>query len=227
MNRRKYEHKFRVLKNFSKRRLNFKRQANRIIVVLILLAFILILKKLNNNTSSKIIQIIDNSMQYEFSIKKDGKAILNYGKKILTIPEKTLSVLNIENTRKYNSPIDGSVHNPFGETKYLDGSKSFNDGIDIIPKEDKEPVIIANGIVRKIEDKETKGYFVTVEHDELTTVYGYLVSIYLEEGEKVSEGSKVGTLGTNKDGNKYLHFETWIDNEPVNPLDYISFNKKL
>lgn len=227
MNRRKYKHRFRSFKVFLKRRFNFKRQTNRIIIVLILLAFILILKGLNNNISSNIIQIIDNSVQHEFSIKKDGKAILDYGKKILTIPEKTLSVLNIKKTTKYNAPIDGSVYNPFGEIIYLDGSKSFNDGIDIIPKNEKEPLLIEDGIVRKIEDRKTKGYFVTVEHEEITTVYGYLVSVYVKEGEKALEGTKVGTLGTNKDGNKYLHFETWIDNVPVNPLDYISFNKKL
>ena len=39
-------------------------------------------------------------------------------------------------------------------------------------------------------------------------------------------GDKIGSLGTNKDGNKYLHFQVWINGKPVNPTDYIDFQKK-
>lgn len=227
MSRRRYNQNFRVFKNFLKKRFHYKRQAKKIIIVLIILIFIFILKNLNNKTSSKTIQIIDNCINYEFSIKEDGKAILSYGKTLLTLPKETLAVLNIKENTKYRRPIDGNLYSPFGKVKYLDGSTSFNNGVDIIPKEDKEPISIDDGIVKNIENRDTKGYFVTIEHEGITTVYGYLVSVYLTEGEKVLEGTKIGSLGTNKDGNKYLNFEIWVDNEPVNPLDYISLDKKL
>ena len=38
---------------------------------------------------------------------------------------------------------------------------------------------------------------------------------------------KIGSLGTNKDGNKYLHFEIWVDGSSVNPSSYVKFMKKL
>lgn len=182
---------------------------------------------INNSISSNIIQIIYNSINYEFSIKKDGKLIIDYGKKLLMLPEKTLSVMNITNSTKYPPPIQGTIYNPFGETRYLGGRTIFNNGIDIIPDGDKEPVSIDKGIVKSIEDRGTKGYFVTVEHENMETLYGYLVSVYVKEGEEIELGTKIGTLGTNRDGNSYLHFEVWIEDTPVDPLDYVNFKKKL
>lgn len=227
MYKRGYSTKYKGILNFFKRRFHYKKKMNQVICVLIILILILILKRLNNNLSSNIIQIIDNSIRYEFSIKKDGKEILDYGKKILILPEKALSVINLKNSPKYLPPIEGAIYNPFGEVKYLDGRTSFNEGVDLIPEEGKEPVSIEDGIIRKIEDKDTKGYFIRIEHENMTTVYGYLVSVYVTEGEKVVQGTKIGSLGTNKDGNKYLHFEIWVENQPVNPSDYVNFSSPM
>ena len=145
--------KYRSILNFFKKRLHYKKKMNQIICVLIILILIFILKKLNNSLSSNIIQIIDNSIRYEFSVKKDGKIILDYGKKLLTLPEKALSAINLKNSPKYLPPIEGVIYNPFGEIKYLDGSTSFNEGVDIIPKEEKEPISIEDGIVKKLKIK--------------------------------------------------------------------------
>lgn len=221
------KNRYNAVFNFFKRRLYYKRQINKIIYVLIILVLLLILKKINNSISSNIIQIIDKGINYEFSIKRDGKNILDYGKKLLVLPEKALTVLNIGENSKFLPPIEGTIYNPFGEVKYLDGSIGFNKGVDIIPKEQKEPVAIEEGIVTKIEDKNTKGYYITIQHENMITVYGYLTKVYVNEGEKIAQGVKVGSLGTNKDGNKYLHFEMWIEDTPVNPLDYIKFARKL
>ncbi|HSH34662.1 M23 family metallopeptidase [Schnuerera sp.] len=227
MYKRRYNIKYKGILNYFKRRLHYKIQLKKVIGVIIILIFILILKIMNNSISSNIIQIIDNGINYEFSIKKDGKIIIDYGKKLLMLPEKTLSVLNISNSTKYQPPIEGVIYSPFGETRYLDGRTTFNNGVDIIPNEDKEPISIEEGFVKVIEDKGTKGYFVTIEHEGMVTVYGYLVSVYIKEGEEVGKGTKIGTLGTNKDGNKYLHFEIWIEGSPVDPLNHVDFKDKL
>ncbi|MBU5455455.1 M23 family metallopeptidase [Caproiciproducens sp. MSJ-32] len=227
MNKKIYSNKYRGIKNFLRKRFHYKRQLKRFICILIILSLILILKVINNKLTSNIIQIINKGINYEFSIKGDGKKILNYSKKLLELSGKTLEALNIKNKPMYSSPIEGAVYKPFGEVKHLDGSVNFNNGVDIIPKDEKEPIVIEKGIVSKIEDKNTKGYFVTIQHENMTTVYGYLIEVYLREGERVNIGDKIGTLGTNKDGNKYLHFEIWIDNVPVNPMEYIKFSKSI
>lgn len=225
--RRRNSIRYKEIINYFKRRLHYKRQVNKIIFVLVALILILILKRLNNSISSNIIQIIDNSINYEFSVKKDGKVILDQGKKLLMLPEKTLSVLNIKQEPKYIPPIEGTIYKPFGGNRQLGGNTNFNNGVDIIPKEEKEPISIEKGIVKDIEDRGSKGYYVIVEHESITTIYGYLTKVYVEKGEEVIQGTKIGSLGTNKDGNKYLHFEIWVEGVPVNPVDYIKFNTKI
>ncbi|CCQ92612.1 exported hypothetical protein [[Clostridium] ultunense Esp] len=227
MYRKRYNIRYKGILNILKKRLHYKRQLNKVIAVLIILILILLLKVINNSISSNIIQIIHNSINHEFSIKKDGKMIIDYGKKLLMLPERTLSVLNITNSTKYPPPIPGTIYNPFGETRHLDGRTIFNNGIDIIPDGEKEPVSIEKGIVKSIEDRGTKGYFVTVEHENMETLYGYLALVYVKEGEEIELGTKIGTLGTNKNGNSYLHFEVWIEGTPVDPLNYVNFKNKL
>lgn len=228
MKRRRYNRNFKSVMNFFRGRLNFKRQLNRIIYVLAILVLLLLLKRLNNSISNNIIEIIDNSINYKVNIKEDSRKVLDYGKKLLELPEKAMSVFNFggEDT-KYIGPINGAIYNPFGEIKYLDGSSKFNNGVDIIPKDENEPVSIDSGEVVSIEDKGSQGYYITIKHDKFITVYGYLIEVYVNIGDKVSQGTKLGSLGTNKDGNKYLHFEIWKDGEPVNPSNYIKLNSEL
>lgn len=223
MNRRIYKRKYRGIIDFLRIRFNIKRQLINIIGVIIILILLLLLKILNNSISNNIIQIINKGLNYEFSLKEDGKAILDYSRHALTFPERALTVFNFTGTIKYDPPIKGTVYKPFGEIRYIDGRIDYNNGIDIIPKEEKEPVTIEKGIVEKIEDKDTKGYFITVNHEGFKTVYGYLTKLYVKEGEELNRGTKVGSLGTSKDGNMYLHFELWVDGNPVNPLDYLNF----
>lgn len=225
MNRITYKKSYRGIISFIKRRFNPKRQLTSVVGVLIILVLLLLLKILNNSITDNIIQIIDNSINYEFSLKEDGKEMLNYGKKILKFPEKALTVFNIGGIDKYPPPIEGNIYKPFGEIKYLDGSTDFSNGLDIIPISEKDPIAIENGLITKVEDKDAKGYFVTIEHEEFVTVYGYLTNVYVKENEKISQGDKIGTLGTSKDGNMYLHFELWVDNSPTNPLNYIDLDR--
>jgi len=223
MNRRVYNRGYRGVISFLKLRFNLQRQLKSIVGVIIILILLLFLKMLNNSISDNIIQLIDNGLNYKFSLKRDGEIILDYGKKLFKFPERVLTVFNFTDITKYNPPIEGTIYKPFGEIKYIDGRTDYNDGIDIIPKEEKEPVSIDKGRVEKIEDRGSKGYFVTIEHEGFKSVYGYLTKIYVKEGEDINIGTKIGTLGTSKDGNMYLHFELWVDGSPVNPLDYLDF----
>ncbi|NLJ77733.1 MAG: M23 family metallopeptidase [Tissierellia bacterium] len=226
MNRKRYGRTNNNILRFIKNRIRYGLNMKQVACVLVILLIIFILKLLNNSISTNIIQIIDKGINYEFSIRDDGNRILGYSKQMMRISQDALSVFRTGTSHKHAPPIKGSIYNPFGETVYLDGRTSFNEGVDIIPSDEKEPIAIRDGMVKKVEDRDTKGYFVTIEHEDMTTVYGYLISAYVSKGDRVKEGDRIGSLGTNKDGNKYLHFQVWVDGEPVNPTNYIEFQKK-
>ena len=69
------------------------------------------------------------------------------------------------------------------------------------------------------------GNFVVIKHiDGSKTIYGHLSKMFIDpRGEKVKIGDIIGEVG--KTGNArnpcilpHLHFELWVDNEPVDPL---------
>lgn len=183
------------------------------VVVAFLILVVSLLKKINFNQTNIFLGKIKASIQYEFSIKNDGKKIYE---KILEVAGNSKKILNVFNTfdlDKYPSPIKGNIYKSYDE--------NFNQGIDIRAVSDEEPFSITEGIVTDIVKKDKKGYFVTVKSDDIDFVYGYFSKVYLSKGDKVFPGDPLGVLGTNVDGYRYLRFETWVDDLSLDPLNYI------
>ena len=215
--------------NYIKGRFNLRSQFIKLVGALIILMLLLFLRFLNTSISNNIIQIVENSINYEFSLREDGARIMEYSKRFLRLPERALTTFNlpdISDTGNFPLPIDGTIYKPFGEIKYISGKTDYNKGIDILVQDENEPVAIDEGLVRNIEYIDGKGYFVTIEHQEFDTVYGYLADVNIGEGEEVSQDTQIGSLGVNsKDGKKYLHFEILIEGKPVNPLNFIDYSQ--
>jgi hypothetical protein len=55
------------------------------------------------------------------------------------------------------------------------------------------------------------------------TMYGHLQEYIVKQGQKIAQGEKIGYVGTTglSTGN-HLHFETWENREPVNPIKYLT-----
>lgn len=68
------------------------------------------------------------------------------------------------------------------------------------------------------------GQLVMIKHaNNVYTAYGYLSSITVHEGQKVSSGQQIGTMGTSSDGRTILHFEVRVNGNPINPTRYVNF----
>lgn len=68
------------------------------------------------------------------------------------------------------------------------------------------------------------GQLVMVKHaNNVYTAYGYLSSISVREGQNVSSGQQIGTMGISSDGRTILHFEVRVNGTPINPTRYVTF----
>lgn len=206
-------------KKYFKNKRFYKNQLNKLIAVLIIILILLVLKKINTTFANNVIKIVHSGISYDFSIKEDGKKIVDYSKKVFKVPEKIISVFNVS---KYEPPVNGRIYKPFGEIGQSEANKSFHSGIDIIPDEDRVINSVGDGIVEKIEDKKNLGTFITINHGDFNAVYGHLKEVNLKEGSNILKGEKIGTLGDLKDGFKYLHFEIIKDGEPIDPTTIIN-----
>lgn len=53
------------------------------------------------------------------------------------------------------------------------------------------------------------------------TLYGHCQKILVEPGQKVKRGEVIGLVGnTGLSTRSHLHYEVWINNRPVNPINY-------
>ena len=190
------------------------------VFVIFFILILLLIKKVNLNGTNKLIDRIKNNINYEFNIVEDGKKIYRKAQNLVDNSIKAVGVFSYPTTPNYMAPLSGSIYKSYNEKVIINNEKVKNEGTDI-KSEDEEPKAIINGVVKNVESRGNKGYFITIEGEDIEIVYGYLSKAYVSEGSNVKAGDLIGLLGTNKDGNKYLRIEIYKDGNAVDPMDYI------
>jgi len=122
-------------------------------------------------------------------------------------------------------PVDGKLEggfggrrNPFGGSGY-----EFHSGQDIEAPMGASVVAGASGKVSFVGWQNGYGQLVVVDHGGgLSTRYGHLSHIDVESGQQVSRGQLLGQVGsTGRSTGPHLHYEVRINEQAVNPLQYL------
>jgi len=126
---------------------------------------------------------------------------------------------NIETKIKFEPPVRGLITNQFDiANNHL--------GIDIVAAEGTPVLSIDDGTVILATWSETMGYIIGVQHsNNFVSFYKHNSKLLKVEGDKVKSQDAialVGNTGTKSTG-PHLHFELWMEGQPVNPSNYISF----
>jgi septal ring factor EnvC (AmiA/AmiB activator) len=110
------------------------------------------------------------------------------------------------------------VFRPFGENKNEElNTVTVNYGIDFKVESAQSVKSVADGIISAIEWLPGYGSVVIITHTEgYRTVYGHLGTISVREGNKVSAGFVIGTVGKSLEG-YIFHFEIWKGKQNLNP----------
>lgn len=105
-------------------------------------------------------------------------------------------------------------------------------GVDLISSTSSDVLAAAEGTVTEVYSNDLEGTVVVIKHNEVyTSKYGSLNSdVSVKVGDKVQKGQKIGTTSTSaknevKTG-AHLHFELFMDEEDVNPADYLNIENK-
>ncbi len=121
-------------------------------------------------------------------------------------------------------PVDGVVVDRYGlhDHPTQKGVKINNKGINMAAKAGSEVQCVFAGEVRKVFFFQGLGNSVMVRHGSYLTIYSNLESVFVREGEKVMEGSPVGTVAKAASGQQAtLHFEVWKESDNLNPEQWI------
>lgn len=112
----------------------------------------------------------------------------------------------------------GGRSNPFGG-----GSFEFHTGQDIATLWGTPVSAAATGKVSFAGWQNGYGQIVIIDHGGgLTTRYGHLSHVDVVEGQKIARGETLGRVGsTGRSTGPHLHYEVRINDEPVNPKQYL------
>lgn len=127
------------------------------------------------------------------------------------------------NKGKLPSPLSrgGTVMRSFGTQR--DGRvETYNNGVDISAPQNADVRTVFNGMVKQVRAIEGK-QLVLVQHGNFYTVYANLGQIAVRNGQILKTGDKIGQLAVDALSKQaILHFEVWLQRNPINPLDWLA-----
>lgn len=114
----------------------------------------------------------------------------------------------------------GGRRNPFGGSSY-----EYHEGQDIDAAFGTPVIASANGTVVFAGWQNGYGQVVYIDHGSgLSTRYGHLSRIDVFAGQSVTRGDALGLVGSSgRSTGPHLHYEVRLNNEPVNPVEYLPF----
>jgi len=99
-------------------------------------------------------------------------------------------------------------------------------GVDVVAKLNSRVSSALDGTVIFADWTMETGYVIIIQHDQnIVTCYKHNAELLKMQGEKVKAGEVIAIMGnTGKvTTGPHLHFELWVNGNPINPEDYISF----
>lgn len=154
---------------------------------------------------------------YERSISFDELVALARDKDLMTESVPAIWPVNKKNIRGHIGAFGGRIHPKFGGYR-------MHTGIDLAGRVGEPIYATGNGFVAYPDKFEGYGKQILVDHGfGYKTRYAHLSAIYVEPGQYVRRGEKIGALGnTGRSTGPHLHYEVIYRNKAVNPINYFS-----
>ncbi len=121
-------------------------------------------------------------------------------------------------------PVKGLITSGFGfRHSPMGGATSFHEGVDIASPVGTIVTSPSEGTVVWSGWRGGYGNSVVIDHGfGIQTVYGHNSQVFVQAGEKVSQGTQVAMVGrTGRATGPHLHYEVRVDGVPVDPLNFI------
>lgn len=189
----------------------------------------------NNITNTSSTNSVNNT---NLDNENNTSTISTSNKKIIKETEESLNTKanaktseEISEEIKFIEPVKGEIIREFAPDSlvYSETLKEWitHNGVDIKADKASEVIAVCDGKVSAIKNDPRYGVTIILEHkDGYKTVYANLLSSeYVVEGEEVTQGQAIGTIGNSANfeisDDYHLHFEVTKDGEYIDPLQLI------
>ncbi|MDR2344269.1 MAG: M23 family metallopeptidase [Spirochaetaceae bacterium] len=124
----------------------------------------------------------------------------------------------------FTYPVRGRLSSPFGWRKDpFTGQRRYHSAVDLAANTGTPVNAAADGKVTTVAYSSVFGNYIIITHGGgFQSMYAHLNSTNVKEGANVTQGGKIGTVGsTGRSTGSHLHFAIYKNGRAVNPLEYI------
>ncbi len=153
----------------------------------------------------------DSLLREEY--EKSNKYSLN------TAGNKDNKVISTIGIPSFFTPVKGIITNHFN-------AATRHYGVDVVASKNEAIKAVYDGTVIFSEWSSTTGHVVAVQHiNNVISVYKHNSVILRKQGSHVKAGESIAIIGESGEytTGPHLHFELWINGNPVNPENYVIF----
>lgn len=127
----------------------------------------------------------------------------------------------IKENYSFTLPLKGTISSRYGARTPTEIVSANHAGIDIAVNEGTKFVAAMEGEVTFVSSEGGYGNHVYIQNGDVITIYAHCQTIYVKQGDKISQGEQIGEVGsTGNATGPHLHFEVRRGNRVVNP-EYI------
>lgn len=131
---------------------------------------------------------------------------------------------NIKSNYSFILPLKGTITSRFGPRTPTEIVSANHAGIDIAANSGTVFIAAMEGKVTCVSSEGGYGNHVYIEKDDVTTLYAHCKTIYVKEGDIISQGQQIGEVGeTGNATGPHLHFEVRKEDRVVNPEYILAF----
>ncbi|HET8773520.1 MAG TPA: peptidoglycan DD-metalloendopeptidase family protein [Thermoanaerobaculia bacterium] len=148
----------------------------------------------------------------------------NLNKDLNVLEQKFTAQSHLLSSTPSIAPVRGILTDGFGgRSDPFTGERGQHGAVDISSAVGQPIRSPADGIVVKAEWANGYGNVIFISHGYgYSTRYGHLSSFATRPGQRVKRGDVIGYVGsTGRSTGPHLHYEVRVNNNPVNPLEYI------
>jgi murein DD-endopeptidase MepM/ murein hydrolase activator NlpD len=178
-------------------------------------------EKVSNNVDTANIKkyqnILDKHSPEDSLLRADYENQNRYN--LFSSPEVPVLRSSVANNLTFFTPLKGIITNEFNLL-----NKHY--GVDLVANKDEAIKASQDGTVIFAAWTVETGYVIALQHaGNIITVYKHNSVLLKHEGAYVRAGEPIAVIGETGEQSTgpHLHFELWINGNPVNPKDYVIF----
>ena len=184
-------------------------------------------QRLNREIEKLIAQAIaDEKKKAESAAKKSGNTGKSSSSKSYAETPESAKLSGSFESNKGNIPwpvkkgmiVEGFGSHPHPTIKGV--TLPFNNGVNIAAPAQSQVLCVFEGVVKQIIVIPGYSNCVLVEHGKFFTFYCKLGKVNVKNGQKVSQGTVIGTIDSNQDSPE-IHFELWMGTQKQNPENWL------